>query len=71
MSFQVFGSSELYLRYLCVLWSGEDSGHLGVTSALREQALQSTKTHLAAMSAADAAAIVQSSAPGESTATFF
>ncbi|XP_070194933.1 HEAT repeat-containing protein 1-like isoform X2 [Littorina saxatilis] len=60
---EVFASPELYLRYLCVLWSSESTSHLGVTPALRDHALQLTRTHLTAMGKEDVTAVVQSPAP--------
>ncbi|XP_076462291.1 HEAT repeat-containing protein 1-like isoform X2 [Babylonia areolata] len=63
-SFQkMFGSADLYLRHLCVLWSGEVSQGLGVTVGLRDKSLQLSKAYLSGLSDSEVTAIVQSSAP--------
>lgn len=60
---KVFGTVALYHRYLCVLCSGEACKELGVTTALQARALQVTKSHFQAASAADADAVLQSPTP--------
>jgi hypothetical protein len=61
---KVFGTTDLYCRFLCLLWMGEGCAGLGVTSSLRDSSLQLTKDYFTSLKQQEAQELLKPESAG-------